>query len=228
MATYAGYILGFPADTPESIERDIRLIQRELPVDILEFFILTPLPGSADHRDLYVRGVPMDKDLNRYDLEHVTTAHPRMTADQWARIYDRAWHLYYSPEHIKTMIRRAHATRGGTSRLITAILLYYGSYRFQHVHPLQSGWLRRKGAHHAAEFVAARESALVLRPPHVGHRGHARRHRLVHAAYDAHAPAGSPRTPVPALYRRVADAHPSRRSAAAADLRADGVPVRHM
>ena len=28
--TYAGYILGFPGDTPASIERDIRIIQREL------------------------------------------------------------------------------------------------------------------------------------------------------------------------------------------------------
>lgn len=144
VTTYAGYILGFPADTPESIERDIRLIQRELPIDILEFFILTPLPGSADHRDLYLRGEPMHQDLNRYDLEHVTTAHQRMTPDQWAEIYDRAWHLYYSPQHIVTMLHRAHATGCGTSRLVTAILLYYGSYRFERVHPLQSGFLRRK------------------------------------------------------------------------------------
>jgi tRNA A37 methylthiotransferase MiaB len=48
--TYCGYILGFPNDTPERIKRDIRVIQRELPVDILEFFYLTPLPGSEDHR----------------------------------------------------------------------------------------------------------------------------------------------------------------------------------
>src|SRR5258705_8410134 len=47
--TYAGYILGFPSDTPHSIERDIQIIQRELPIDIMEFFILTPLPGSKDH-----------------------------------------------------------------------------------------------------------------------------------------------------------------------------------
>jgi hypothetical protein len=39
--TYGGYILGFPGDTPESIARDIGIIQRELPIDILEFFILT-------------------------------------------------------------------------------------------------------------------------------------------------------------------------------------------
>ena len=43
--TYAGYILGFPADTKESILRDIEIIKRELPIDILEFFFLTPLPG---------------------------------------------------------------------------------------------------------------------------------------------------------------------------------------
>ncbi|HKB42324.1 MAG TPA: hypothetical protein VKD72_38210, partial [Gemmataceae bacterium] len=44
---------GFPADTPASIERDLKTIQRELPIDILEFFMLTPLPGSADHKALY-------------------------------------------------------------------------------------------------------------------------------------------------------------------------------
>src|SRR5579864_8830789 len=37
--TWAGYILGFPADTPETVARDIALIQRELPIDILEFFV---------------------------------------------------------------------------------------------------------------------------------------------------------------------------------------------
>ena len=109
--TYAGYILGFPADTPESIERDIKTIQRELPIDILEFFVLTPLPGSADHQALYRRGVWMDPDMNHYDVEHVTTAHPRMSARQWREIYDRAWHLYYSPEHVETLLRRALALK---------------------------------------------------------------------------------------------------------------------
>ncbi len=49
--TYAGYILGFPADTKESILRDVEIIKRELPLDILEFFFLTPLPGSEDHQN---------------------------------------------------------------------------------------------------------------------------------------------------------------------------------
>ena len=56
--TYAGYILGFPTDTPETIARDIEIIKKELPVDILEFFYLTPLPGSEDHKKLHMRGHP--------------------------------------------------------------------------------------------------------------------------------------------------------------------------
>ena len=56
--TYAGYILGFPTDTPESIARDIEIIKKELPIDILEFFYLTPLPGSEDHKKLYMQRGP--------------------------------------------------------------------------------------------------------------------------------------------------------------------------
>jgi radical SAM superfamily enzyme YgiQ (UPF0313 family) len=144
VVTYAGYILGFPSDTPESIRRDIETIQKELPIDILEFFVLTPLPGSADHKAMVERGEWMDPDLNCYDVEHVTMRHPRMSRPEWTEIYDRAWHLYYSPQHVETLLRRACAGGAGTSHLAAAIMVYYGSYRFQRVHALQAGLLRRK------------------------------------------------------------------------------------
>jgi radical SAM superfamily enzyme YgiQ (UPF0313 family) len=144
VVTYAGYILGMPGDTPESIEQDIRFIQREVPVDILEFMMLTPLPGSADHKKLYDSGVALDGDLNRYDVEHVTAPHPRMTAEQWQSIYHRAWHLYYSPQHVETLLRRAAVCGGGIRHVAAAIMVYYGSYLFERVHPLQCGMLRRK------------------------------------------------------------------------------------
>ena len=54
--TFAGYILGFPNDTPESIRHDLDIIKKELPLDMLEFFVLTPLPGSEDHKILPRRG----------------------------------------------------------------------------------------------------------------------------------------------------------------------------
>lgn len=143
--TYAGYILGFPGDTPETIERDIKILQNEIPIDILEFFAMTPFPGSEDHRNLVEQGVWMDPDLNIYDAEHVTVEHPRMSKEEWRDIYDRAWHLYYSTEHVETLMRRAEAAGGrGAWKMGLSIGLVYGSYRFEKLHPLQSGVFRRK------------------------------------------------------------------------------------
>jgi hypothetical protein len=67
-----------------------------------------------------------------------------MSAAEWWGIYDRAWHLYYSPEHIATLLRRARAGGIKLGRIVWSILFYYGAYRFERVHPLQCGVLRRK------------------------------------------------------------------------------------
>ncbi len=142
--TFAGYILGFPHDTPESIARDIEVIQRELPIDMLEFFMLTPLPGSKDHQDLYLKGTPLDPDMNRYDSEHVTCAHPRMTAAEWLSIYERAWHLYYSPRHIETLLKRAVASGARPRRVAEAAFYFFATAVYERVHPLQGGLIRRK------------------------------------------------------------------------------------
>ncbi|MGA7809118.1 B12-binding domain-containing radical SAM protein [Bradyrhizobium sp.] len=142
--TIAGYILGFPADTPETIRRDIAIIQQELPIDLLEFFCLTPLPGSEDHQTLWRNGVAMDGDLNRYDVEHVCTAHAKMSAKQWQDIYHEAWLLYYTPAHMKTLLRRAAAVGVPIGNLAKYLLTFSTTDRLENVHPLQGGILRLK------------------------------------------------------------------------------------
>lgn len=142
--TLAGYILGFPADTPESIRRDIAIIQEELPLDVIEFFILTPLPGSEDHQVLWKKNVEMDSDLNIYDVEHVCTAHPKMSKQEWEDIYHEAWALYYSPDHMKTLLRRAVATGVPLARLVKVLVSFATTVPLENVHPLQSGLLRLK------------------------------------------------------------------------------------
>jgi hypothetical protein len=59
-------------------------------------------------------------------------------------VYNRAWHQYYTPDHIETLLRRAQIQPHGATKVKQAINVYYGSYRFQGVHPLQCGLLRRK------------------------------------------------------------------------------------
>ena len=142
--TFAGYILGFPADTAETIRRDIAIIQKELPLDALEFFCLTPLPGSEDHQVLWNKGIAMDADLNRYDVEHVCTAHPKMTKTEWEGIYREAWSLYYTPEHMATILRRAAATGIPLNSLIKALVPFATTAHLENVHPLQGGLFRLK------------------------------------------------------------------------------------
>ena len=142
--TYCGYIIGFPNDTPERVLRDIEIMKRELPVDLVEFFCLTPLPGSEDHKVLAAKGVPMDPDMNNYDTEHVTTAHPLMSADEWRQIYQQAWHAFYTPDHVETIMRRAAACDMKPRKLMRLLLGFYGSQAIEGIHPLQGGILRLK------------------------------------------------------------------------------------
>ena len=142
--TYAGYILGFPGDTPESIVRDIGIIKKELPVDLLEFFYLTPLPGSEDHQKLHRAGVVMDPDMNKYDLNHVTAPHPLMSKSEWERAYRLAWDTYYSDDHIETVLRRAAATWASASNALFLITWFKGCIDIEGIHPLEGGFLRMK------------------------------------------------------------------------------------
>jgi len=142
--TLAGYILGFPTDTPERILRDINIIQRELPIDLLEFFILTPLPGSQDHRRLHDQAVEMDFDMNRYDLAHVTTAHQQMSRRAWQEVYERAWEAYYTPEHVETVIRRGKAWGFAPWAMMVKLLCFHACARIERVHPLEGGLFRLK------------------------------------------------------------------------------------
>jgi radical SAM superfamily enzyme YgiQ (UPF0313 family) len=144
VTTYCGYIIGFPEDTPERIRADIATIQRELPLDILELFCLTPLPGSADHQALHAARAELAADLNSYDLEHVCTTHPRMSEAEWQDIYREAWDLYYSLDHLETLMRRAATFGRNPKRIMEIALEFYGCFRFEGVHPLQGGFIRRK------------------------------------------------------------------------------------
>jgi hypothetical protein len=141
---FAGYILGFPEDTPESVLHDIKIIQRELPIDLLEPHCLTALPGSEDHQKLFKAGAYLDPDLNKYDLEHVTTAHPKMSREAWEKLYRDSWLEFFSLEHIETVLRRGVATGIGMGNMITLLLWFHFCVKEEHIDPLQGGLFRRK------------------------------------------------------------------------------------
>jgi radical SAM superfamily enzyme YgiQ (UPF0313 family) len=164
--TYCGFIIGFPGDTPESVIRDIKIIQRELPLDILEFSCLTPLPGSEDHKRQWMAGVPMDEDLNKYDLEHVVADHPKMSREEWQETYRRAWRTYYTPEHVTTVIRRAAASGFRTDMVTFLMVWFWASFDLYNIYPLETGIIRRKSRRDRRPGLPI-ESAWTFYPRHI-------------------------------------------------------------
>jgi hypothetical protein len=142
--TFAGYILGFPNDTPDSIRHDLEIIKKELPVDALEFFVLTPLPGSEDHKVLFEKNVWMDPDMNKYELEHVVTGHAKMTKEEWQDAYRTAWDIFYTDEHLETIMRRAAATGINIRSLMPVLMWFSSAVLIENLHPLQWGIFRVK------------------------------------------------------------------------------------
>jgi radical SAM family protein len=159
--TYAGYIIGFPGDTRESVLRDIEIIKKELPLDLLEFFYLTPLPGSEDHKVLLSKGAWMDPDLNKYDLNHRVSHHPKMSDDDWESAYKDAWQSYYSDDHIATVLSRAAAHRKGRPGNKLFLMMWFKlMVQCEGVHPLEGGYFRLK-------FRKDRRSGLPVENPFV-------------------------------------------------------------
>ncbi|SEF02138.1 Radical SAM superfamily enzyme YgiQ, UPF0313 family [Rhizobiales bacterium GAS188] len=166
--TYAGYILGFPADTKESILRDMEIIKRELPLDLVEFFMLTPLPGSEDHKLLLQKGVWMDGDLNKYDLDHRVCHHGKMSDKEWEEAYRAAWDAFYTPEHVRTVLKRSAASKIGRPKTTLSTIMWFRLMTlYEDVHPLEGGGLRlkfRRDRRHGMPI----ESPLVFYPRYFG------------------------------------------------------------
>jgi hypothetical protein len=105
----------------------------------------------------------MDADLNKYDVEHVCTAHSKMSMEEWQDIYHEAWRLYYTPAHMKTLLRRAAATGVPVGNLAKYLLTFSTTDRLEKVHPLQGGILRLKRPSERRPGMA-RENPLVFWP----------------------------------------------------------------
>ena len=159
--THVGYIIGFPHDTPDSVRANLRTLRDEVRPDVASFFMLTPLPGSRDHRDLVDSGIALDADLNRYDTFHAVVDHPRMSRDEWDSLYREAWEDFYD---MRVLVRQMQQAPEAQRATLLQIYLWYGAaVRVEGFHPMMTGFLRlrprrdrRSGRAHEGRWRHAR------------------------------------------------------------------------
>jgi hypothetical protein len=87
----------------------------------------------------------MDPDLNKFDVHHRVTHHPKMSDAEFDRTYRDAWKAYYTLEHIETVARRHGATKGrNPAEPARFMAMFRILFEAEGIHPLEGGILRLK------------------------------------------------------------------------------------
>jgi radical SAM superfamily enzyme YgiQ (UPF0313 family) len=144
VVVHTGYIIGLPWDSKDQVPRDIRFLMDELGPDQASFFMLTPLPGSHDHREMKKRGEWMDPDFNKRDSFHATIKHPRMTAAEWTDAYENAWKTFYSKENMIKVLSRWSDNPKVYWNLMSVFFWYKNAALIEKQHPMIAGFFRLK------------------------------------------------------------------------------------
>jgi radical SAM superfamily enzyme YgiQ (UPF0313 family) len=144
VVVHTGYIIGLPWDSKEQVPQDIQFLMNEVGPDQASFFMLTPLPGSHDHREMRNRGEWMDPDFNKRDSFHATIEHPRMTAEEWTEAYENAWKTFYSKENMIRVLARWQDHPRNYWNLMSIFFWYKNAALIEKQHPMVAGFFRLK------------------------------------------------------------------------------------
>ena len=144
VVVHTGYIIGLPWDSKDQVPKDIRFLMDEVGPDQASFFMLTPLPGSHDHREMRKRGEWMDPDFNKRDSFHATIKHPCMTPEEWTEAYENAWKTFYSKENMIKVLSRWSDNTKNYWNLMSIFFWYKNAALIEKQHPMVAGFFRLK------------------------------------------------------------------------------------
>ena len=74
----------------------------------------------------------------------MVTAHAKMSKEEWQSAYRSAWDVFYTDEHLETIMRRAHATGINIRSLMPVLMWFSSAMKIENLHPLQWGIFRVK------------------------------------------------------------------------------------
>jgi len=144
VVVHTGYIIGLPWDSKEQVPQDIQFLINDVGPDQASFFMLTPLPGSHDHREMRNRGEWMDPDFNKRDSFHATIEHPRMSAEEWTDAYEDAWKTFYSKENMIRVLSQWNDHSRNYWNLMSIFFWYKNAALIEKQHPMVAGFFRLK------------------------------------------------------------------------------------
>jgi radical SAM superfamily enzyme YgiQ (UPF0313 family) len=105
MAVIGSFIFGFDTDTPEVFKTTLSMIKK-LGIDVADFSILTPLPGTPLFQKLDSQGRILTKDWRLYNMGHAVFTPAHMTPAELVEGVRRFYAEFYGMDYtIKRMIK---------------------------------------------------------------------------------------------------------------------------
>jgi hypothetical protein len=155
-------IIGFPEDTPESVDEHVAIL-KELDPTVASFYILTPIPGTEQYDEFLADGWITEKNLDRFDAQHLTWRHPRFTKESIESLLFECHRKFYSLGRAVSMAAESFIRNPfSTDALVTLnqpIFSRYSAYRRRH--PMSGGiGLARRD--HAAEYARFRKEVFKI------------------------------------------------------------------
>lgn len=146
ISSHFSNIIGFPNQTEAGIYEHLATL-RALDPTWASFYILCPIPGTAQYDDFQAQGLITETNLDRFDTTCLTWNHPLLSKQQLSRLLYHCYRKFHSWRHA---IRKAvdRPFRGGrvivdaAESLGTSMFTQYCAWR--NTHPMSGGLVRVK------------------------------------------------------------------------------------
>ncbi len=105
MAVIGSFMFGFDTDKKDIFEKTLKMID-ELKIDVVDFCILTPIPGTPIFEKLEKEGRITTKDWSKYNMKNVVFKPKNITPEELIKGVKKLYEDYYStPNTLKRIIR---------------------------------------------------------------------------------------------------------------------------
>lgn len=99
------YIIGFPTETAESIQEDLRTLA-SLELDVTQITIVTPHPRTQLWSELESDYGIHEKDWAKFDTKHLVWRHPRCGPGALESLLEDGFRLCYGPRWLPRVLRK--------------------------------------------------------------------------------------------------------------------------
>lgn len=106
MAVIGSFMFGFDTDNKEVFDETLKMINN-LNIDLADFCVLTPFPGTPIYKKLEKEGRLLEKDWSKYTMRHVVFEPKNMTREELLQGVKKMYIEFYSTQNTVKRIFRS-------------------------------------------------------------------------------------------------------------------------